>query len=59
MADLPGRGWAVWNLRVSPGRRRAPLYTRFVDVYDAVERLVTLVERGDQRGIYDRPLRVT
>jgi kynureninase len=37
----------------------APLYTRFVDVYEAVERLVTLVERGDHRGIDDRPLRVT
>jgi kynureninase len=36
-----------------------PLYTRFVDVYEAVERLVTLVKRGDHRGIDDRPLRVT
>jgi len=36
-----------------------PLYTRFVDIYDAVERLVSLVERGDHRGIDDRPLRVT
>ncbi len=36
-----------------------PLYTRFVDVYEAVERLVTLVERGDHRDVDDRPLRVT
>jgi len=27
----------------------SPLYTRFVDVYDAVERLAGIVERGDHR----------
>jgi kynureninase len=36
-----------------------PLYTRFVDVYEAVERLVTLVERGDHREVDSGPLRVT
>ena len=36
-----------------------PLYTRFVDVYDALERLAVLVERGDYREVDDRPLRVT
>jgi kynureninase len=36
-----------------------PLYTRFIDVHETVERLVTLVERGEHRGIDDRPLRVT
>lgn len=36
-----------------------PLYTRFVDVYEAVERLVSLVERGDHREVDSGPLRVT
>ena len=36
-----------------------PLYTRFVDVYEALERLVTLVERGDHRDVDSGPLRVT
>jgi kynureninase len=27
----------------------APLYTRFVDVWDAIDRLRRLVERGEQR----------
>jgi kynureninase len=36
-----------------------PLYTRFVDVYDALERLAVLVGRGDHREVDDRPLRVT
>ena len=36
-----------------------PLYTRFVDVYDALERLVALVERGDHREVDSGPLRVT
>ncbi len=36
-----------------------PLYTRFVDVHDALERLATLVERGDHREVDDSPLRVT
>ena len=27
----------------------APLYTRFVDVWDALDRLRGLVERGEQR----------
>ena len=36
-----------------------PLYTRFVDVYEALERLVTLVERGDHREVDSGPLRVT
>jgi kynureninase len=36
-----------------------PLYMRFVDVYDAVERLRALVERGEHRGIDAGSLRVT
>ena len=36
-----------------------PLYTRFTDVHDALDRLATLVERGDHREVDDRPLRVT
>ena len=36
-----------------------PLYTRFVDVHDALERLAALVERGDHRDVDDSPLRVT
>ena len=36
-----------------------PLYTRFVDVHDALERLAELVERGDHRGVDDSPRRVT
>jgi kynureninase len=36
-----------------------PLYTRFVDVYDALERLAGLVERGDHRDVDSGPLRVT
>jgi kynureninase len=36
-----------------------PLYTRFVDVYDALERLRALVERGEQREIDPGELRVT
>ena len=36
-----------------------PLYTRFTDVYDALDRLATLVERGDHRDVDSRPLRVT
>ena len=36
-----------------------PLYTRFTDVYDALDRLATLVERGDHREVDSGPLRVT
>jgi kynureninase len=36
-----------------------PLYTRFVDVYDALERLADLVERGGHRDVDSGPLRVT
>jgi kynureninase len=36
-----------------------PLYTRFVDVHDAVERLADLVERGEHRDVDSGPLRVT
>jgi kynureninase len=36
-----------------------PLYTRFVDVYDALERLADLVERGEHRDVDSGPLRVT
>jgi kynureninase len=37
----------------------APLYTRFVDVWDAIERLRGLVERGEQRSVDAAPARVT
>jgi kynureninase len=37
----------------------APLYTRFVDVWDAIERLCGLVERGEQRDVDATPARVT
>jgi kynureninase len=37
----------------------APLYTRFVDVWDAVDRLHGLVERGEQRSFDAAPARVT
>jgi kynureninase len=36
-----------------------PLYTRFVDVWDALDRLRRLVERGEQRTIDTGGLRVT
>jgi kynureninase len=36
-----------------------PLYTRFVDVHDALERLRVLVERGDQREVDSARPRVT
>jgi kynureninase len=36
-----------------------PLYTRFVDVHDAGERLRALVERGEQRGVDPARRRVT
>jgi kynureninase len=36
-----------------------PLYTRFVDVHDAVERLAALVEGGEHREVDPGPLRVT
>jgi kynureninase len=36
-----------------------PLYTRFTDVYDAMERLRDLVERGQHREVEARKLRVT
>jgi len=37
----------------------APLYTRFVDVYDAVDRLRGIVERGDHERVDASPARVT
>jgi kynureninase len=37
----------------------APLYTRFVDVYDALDRLRGLVERGEQREVDQTRSRVT
>jgi kynureninase len=37
----------------------APLYTRYVDVYDAIERLRDLVERGEQREVDQTRSRVT
>jgi kynureninase len=37
----------------------APLYTRFVDVYDALDRLRGLVERGEQRDVDQTRGRVT
>jgi kynureninase len=37
----------------------APLYTRFVDVWDALDRLRGLVARGDQRAVDATPARVT
>jgi kynureninase len=35
------------------------LYTRFTDVYDALERLRGLVERGEHRLVQTSRLRVT
>ena len=37
----------------------APLYTRFVDVWDAMDRLRGLVERGEQREVDQTRARVT
>jgi kynureninase len=37
----------------------APLYTRFVDVWDAFERLRGLIARGEQRAFAAAPRRVT
>jgi kynureninase len=37
----------------------APLYTRFVDVYDALDRLVDLVERREHERFEATPARVT
>jgi kynureninase len=37
----------------------APLYTRFVDVWDAMDRLRGLVERGEQRDVDQARSRVT
>ena len=36
-----------------------PLYTRFVDVFDALERLAALVERGDHAAFEGAPARIT
>jgi kynureninase len=36
-----------------------PLYTRFVDVWDALDRVRALVQRGDQRGVDPARKRVT
>lgn len=37
----------------------SPLYSRFVDVWDAVDRLAGLVERGEHERVDATPLRVT
>jgi kynureninase len=37
----------------------APLYSRFVDVWDAVDRLARLVETGEDRQVSAKPTRVT
>jgi kynureninase len=37
----------------------APLYTRFVDVYDAMDRLRGLVERGEQKLVDSGRARIT
>ena len=37
----------------------APLYSRFVDVWDAVDRLARLIETGDYRQVSTKPARVT
>jgi kynureninase len=37
----------------------APLYTRFADVWDALERLRDLVARGEHREVDAAPARVT
>jgi kynureninase len=37
----------------------APLYTRYVDIYDAIERLRDLVARGEQREVDQARSRVT
>jgi kynureninase len=37
----------------------SPLYSRFVDVWDAIDRLAGLVERGEHEGMDPTPLRVT
>jgi len=37
----------------------APLYSRFVDVWDAVDRLARLVETGEYRDVEARAARVT
>ncbi len=37
----------------------SPLYSRFVDVWDAVDRLADLVERGEHEQVDAAPLRVT
>jgi len=36
-----------------------PLYTRFTDVHDALERLRSLVERGEHKLVHTSRLRVT
>jgi hypothetical protein len=37
----------------------APLYSRFVDVWDTVDRLTPLVETGEYRQVTAEPARVT
>jgi kynureninase len=37
----------------------APLYSRFVDVWDAVDRLAQLIETGEYRQVSAKPARVT
>ena len=37
----------------------APLYSRFVDVWDAVDRLARLLETGEYREVEALPARVT
>jgi kynureninase len=36
-----------------------PLYTRFVDVWDALDRVRAMVERGEQREVDPARTRVT
>ena len=57
----------IERARVVPGFRGPdsirlglpPLYTRFTDVYDALERLRSLVERGEHKLVHASRLRVT
>ena len=37
----------------------APLYTRYVDIWDAMDRLRGLVQRGEQREVEQTRSRVT
>jgi kynureninase len=58
---LIDRGRVIPDFRAPDSIRLGvpPLYTRFVDVHDALERLRTLVERGAQREVDPARPRVT